>query len=287
MEHVVWHEEVTLHTPVLIAAFAGWNDAGDAATTAAKYLIEVSDARLIATVDPEEFFEFQTTRPHVRLSSDHSRELVWPTVDVYAADSIASDLIIVLGVEPQLRWRTFTEQITNIALEQGVSLALTMGALLADVSYRHRVQVLGTATDQHLIDRFELERSRYQGPTGIIGVLNDALGRKGIPSASLWAACPTYAAHIPSPKAAAALVQRTSDITGITIPTGTLDALVGDYERSVATHVANDDALAAYVRQIENAAGDVPAPETGVALSDNPEGLVAEVENFLRDHGGS
>jgi proteasome assembly chaperone (PAC2) family protein len=213
---------------------------------------------------------------------------VWPTNELWAASTPGGDVLLLVGAEPQLRWRTFCHQITDIAADQHVSLVLTLGALLADVVHSRPVSMIGTATDQSLIDRFQLARSRYEGPTGILGVLNNACSQAGLPSASLWAAVPAYAPGIVSPKAALALVERAAAIVGTPAAPGALDAAVAEYETEVAELVASDDDLAGYVSRLEtysdddddeDEATDVVAEETTV------ERFVEDVERFLRDQG--
>jgi len=221
MDHVRWladPDEIGLTNPVVVAAFTGWNDAGDAASTALQTLIETSGARPLAEIDPECFTDFATVRPHVRLDAQRNRSIVWPTVGVWAASLPGTDVILVLGPEPALRWREFCDQIVGIAHRLGAAMGLTVGALLADVPHTRPTQIIGTATDDALIDRFELERSRYEGPTGIVGVLHDALSRSGLATASLWAAVPGYASQLQSPRAAMALVERACSMMGTPAP---------------------------------------------------------------------
>lgn len=303
MEHVVWSEQPSLRTPTLIAAFTGWNDAGDAASGAAQHLAASWQARKIATIDPEDFFEFQATRPQVRLRDGHTREIVWPPNELYAASTPTGDVLVLSGTEPQLRWRTFCEQIIEVAKQFDVRLVLTLGALLADVPHTRPVRIIGTASEQQLIDRFELQRSRYQGPTGIVGVLQDACTRMGLSSASLWAAVPSYAPGTPSPKATLALVQRTTDIVGLAVETHSLERKSLDYEQEMTRNVADDDDLAGYVNRLESAFDDgsddlqdddadevnaTDETDDGPELAADPasaDQLVEEVERFLRDQG--
>ncbi len=280
----------------MIAAFTGWNDAGDAASNSVRHLIESWQAQPLAEIDPEEFTDFATVRPHVRLTPTQSRMIVWPTVGLWSASTPGGDVILVLGPEPALRWRLFTEQLGGIADEFDVAMVLTLGALLADVSHTRPVHVMGTATDQGMIDRFDLQRSRYEGPTGIVGVLHDACGKVDRPSASLWAAVPAYASQVPSPKAALALVERACDMLGSPAPTARLVTDAGDYDQRVTAFVNDDDDLIGYVARLEAMADDDDeddededdavggeldeAVPTGEVDSDE---LVAEVEQFLRD----
>jgi proteasome assembly chaperone (PAC2) family protein len=288
MEHVQWSSRPSLHAPILLAAFTGWNDAGDAASTAVRHLIEVWRAEHVASLDPEDFYDFGMTRPQVRLSDGMTREIVWPSNDLWAATTPGGDVLLLLGTEPQLRWRTFCRQITAVATEHEVPLVLTLGALLADVSHARPVSMIGTATDQTLIERFHLARSRYEGPTGIVGVLHDACNGAGLASASLWAAVPAYAPSVASPKAALALVERASAIVGAPASVRTLETAVPEYEEEVAELVASDDDLAGYVQRLEafgddddedDAEAETAAPDSTV------ERFVEDVERFLRDQG--
>jgi predicted ATP-grasp superfamily ATP-dependent carboligase len=289
MEHVRWSSHPTLRSPVLIAAFTGWNDAGDAASGAVRHLIEAWRAEPVATLDPEEFYDFSTTRPVVRLADGVTREIVWPPNDFWAASTPGSDVLLLLGTEPQLKWRTFCRQITAVAAEQEASLVLTLGALLADVAHTRPVSLIGTATDQTLIDRFRLARSRYEGPTGIVGALHDACTGAGLPSASLWAAVPAYAPGINSPKAALALVERAAAVVGAPVSMRALESAVGDYEDEVAELVAADDDLAGYVGRLESFSDDDEDDEEEEVERSAPdatvEQFVEDVERFLRDQG--
>jgi proteasome assembly chaperone (PAC2) family protein len=298
VDAVRWTARPTLRRPVLVAAFEGWNDAADAATTAVKYLDERWSAREFAEIDPEEFYDFSSTRPHVQLVDGLTREIVWPsnTFSAAALPAARRDVVLALGTEPQLRWRTFCEQVLSIVRETGVELVLTLGALLADVPHTRPVQVTGTAADDELVSRLGLQRSRYEGPTGIVGVLHDALSRAGVPSASLWAAVPHYVAATPSPKAALALVQRTADLLSSPMVVTDLEIAAASYERQVSEVVEADDDVSAYVRQLEERApdeddddlddGEYATGEADFSDVDLPSGeaLAAELERFLRDH---
>lgn len=308
MDHVRWHARPSLRRPTLVAAFTGWNDAGDAASAAVRTLIEGWNATPLVTIDPEEFTDFATTRPHVRLADGFTREIVWPTVSAWSATTPGGDVILLLGPEPSLRWRTFCEQITGVAAEMGVGMVLTLGALLADVPHNRSVNLIGTATDQDLIDRFDLQRSRYEGPTGIVGVLHDAATKVGLPTMSLWAAVPAYASQIPSPKAALALVRRTCDTIGAPAPLGALGDEVTDYEERVDQLVEQDNDLVGYVRRLETMAdagldlddleddddedddddtvgGESMHPSDPSLVEEDSDRLIEEVERFLRDQG--
>ncbi|MEI7618232.1 MAG: PAC2 family protein [Actinomycetota bacterium] len=308
MEHVRWLSQPTLRNPVVVAAFTGWNDAGDAASGGVRHLIEDWHATPLAEIDPEEFTDFASIRPHVRLSANLTRSIVWPTVGMWYASTPGTDVILVLGPEPAMRWRTFSEQVIGVAQHFKASMVMTLGALLADVPHSRAVQLIGTANEQLMIDRFELQRSRYEGPTGIVGVLHDACSKADLPSASLWAAVPAYASQVPSPKATMALLERLGTIIGTTMPTARLASQVHDYEMRVNAVVAEDPDLGGYVRRLESMSDagiedfsledddDLDDEEDdddivgGELEADLPEhvdagALMDEVERFLRDQG--
>ena len=194
MQYVHWQDRPKLRRPVLVAAFEGWNDAADAASTAARYLRDRWSARPFATIDPEDFYDFSATRPEVRMAQGVTREIVWPAVEFSAAPvpGASRDVVFLLGHEPQLKWRTFTDQVVGVAKELEVELIVILGALLADVAHSRPVRGTGTAADAELVRRLKLGRSTYEGPTGIVGVLHDAFRKAHLPSASLWAAVPHY-----------------------------------------------------------------------------------------------
>ena len=252
LEHVRWIRRPELRRPHVIAAFTGWNDAADAASMALKTLIERLGAAPLAEIDPEEFTDFATIRPHVRLSDASNRHIVWPTVSMWSVSSNDQDLILVLGPEPALRWKLFCKQIIGVAQTYQAQSLISLGALLADVPHRHPTQVLGTAVDQDLIDAHDLQRSRYEGPTGIVGVLNDSAQRAGLSTTALWAAVPAYAAQLPSPKAAAALIDRLAEIVGCDAPTAVLDEQYDEYEAAIDQIIENDPSMASYLERLEN-----------------------------------
>ena len=284
MTHVIRTAHPSLREPVVLAAFEGWNDAGEAATFAARFLVERWDAEPFATLDPEEFFDFTSTRPQVQLDENGEREIVWPATTLFAATVPGTevDVLFVIGSEPQLRWRTFCEEIVGVACEFDPRLVVTMGALLAEVPHSRPVSVVGTAYDHELVRRLGLSQSTYQGPTGIVGVLHDAFRQAGTPSASFWAAVPTYVPSAPSPKAALALVERIGQLLDVPVGTTDLEIASASYERQINELVADDEDTAEYVARLEEAA-DEPAIGDDAAQGD----LIAEVERFLRDHPGS
>jgi predicted ATP-grasp superfamily ATP-dependent carboligase len=282
MEIVRWERRVQLRRPVLIAAFEGWNDAGDAASLAVGYLADAWSAHRFATVDPEEFYDFTVTRPQVRMNEAAEREIDWPSTELWAASlpSLGHDVVLLRGVEPQLKWRTFCAAVVGVARAVGAELAITLGALLADVPHTRPVRVSGMAHDPALADRLGLRPSAYEGPTGIVGVLHDACSRAGLPSASLWATVPHYVSQVPSPKAALALVERSAALVGTHVDPVELRAASLAYVEQVSERVADDEEAAAYVAQLEEA-DDLE--EDDVSTLPSADALAAEVERFLRD----
>src|SRR5215210_1253056 len=280
MDHVQWDNRPRLRRPVLIIAFEGWNDAADSASDAARYLEGRWGARPFASIDPEEFYDFSSTRPQARLGDGLRREIVWPTTEFSAASlpDAPHDVVVLVGSEPQLRWRTFCAEVVGVAGQLGVEMVVTLGALLADVAHTRPVRVTGTAADPELVATLGLERSTYEGPTGILGVLQDAFRAAEVQSASLWAAVPHYVAATPSPKATLALVRRTASLLSTPVATADLEQRTLDYERQVSEVVATDEDVAAYVRRLEQSAdADDPLElQSGDALA-------AELERFLRE----
>jgi proteasome assembly chaperone (PAC2) family protein len=275
------HRRPELTRPVLIAAFRGWNDGAQAASLAAGYLAKTWGAEKFADVDPEGFFDFQATRPHVSLEDGLTRRIDWPETAFYNArpEGLERDVVLLLGIEPNLRWRTFTELLVGVARDLGVELMVTLGALLADVPHTRPSPVTGSASDEELVRRLGLSASRYEGPTGIVGVLHDACKRAQIPSASLWAAVPHYVSLTPSPRAAVALCERLGELMGVEIDLDELEEAAASYEEQVSEAVASDEETAAYVEELEHRADQLEQS------SDLPSGeaLAAELTRFLRE----
>jgi proteasome assembly chaperone (PAC2) family protein len=278
-----------LREPVLISAFRGWNDGGQGASLAGGYLAKTWAAARFAEIEPEGFFDFQATRPHVSLVDGETRKVEWPDNAFYHAriPGLEQDAVLLLGVEPNVRWKTFAGLITRLAEDLGVTMVVTLGSLLADVPHTRSSPVTGGATDPELIDRLGLQRSRYEGPTGIVGVLHDACHTVGLPSVSLWAAVPHYVSLAPSPRAALALCRRLGDVLGTEIDTKELDEAAKRYSEQVSEAVASDDETAEYVAELEQRA-DVLDEEENLPSGDT---LAAELTRFLRDrergNGGS
>ncbi len=280
MEHVRWAdgERPRLDRPVVIAAFEGWNDAGDAATLAAGWLADRWAPGPLADIDPEEFFDFTATRPRVQRNNDGDRIIEWPANTFTVGTSGGIDTVVLLGTEPQLRWRSFCAQVVGVADAIGARLVLTLGALLAEIPHSRPTPMAGTASDETVIERLALTRSTYEGPTGIVGVLHDACASAGLTSASLWAAVPAYVPGAPSPKAALALVERSAEVLGVPIVATDLEIAAAAYERQVSEVVADDEEMADYVERLEERF-DNDEGATSASLAD-------EVERFLRERPG-
>jgi proteasome assembly chaperone (PAC2) family protein len=270
-----------LERPVLIAAFRGWNDGGQGASLAGAYLARAWDGIEFASIDPENFYDFQSTRPTVSLVDGHQRQIEWPeNTFMYApAPGSGRDAIILLGVEPNLRWRTFCEHVTRVATEFGAELVITLGSLLADVPHTRPAPVTGSATDPALIDLLGLQASRYEGPTGVVGVLHDACTQAGISSASLWAAVPHYVSLTPSPRAAKALVDRLADLLEADVDTAELDEAAESYAQQVSEAVASDEETSAYVQDLERRVDEL-AEEADIPSGD---AIAAELTRYLRE----
>jgi proteasome assembly chaperone (PAC2) family protein len=270
-----------LTRPVLVAAFRGWNDGAQAATLAAGYLAKTWGAERFAEVDPEDFFDFQATRPHVSLEEGLTRRIDWPETAFYHArpDGLDRDVVLLLGIEPNLRWRTFGDLVVGLAQDLDVELMITLGALLADVPHTRPAPVTGSATDEELVQRLGLSASRYEGPTGIVGVLHDVCRQRGIASASLWAAVPHYVSLTPSPRGALALCERLGTLIGATVDEDELEEAARSYEEQVSEAVASDEETAAYVEELERRADQL---EEATELPSG-DALAAELTRFLRE----
>lgn len=277
--------DVDLRDPILIVAFRGWNDAGEAASFAATHLARVWGAEKFASIDPEEFFDFQDVRPQVSLEQGMTRKITWPANEFWAGhlEEAERDVILMVGTEPNLRWRTFSRLIVELAQRRGVKLVVTFGALLADVAHSRPVHITGTAAKDELVESLNLQRSRYEGPTGIVGVLQDALGDAGIDSASLWAAVPHYLAVSPNPKAALALARKLRDVTGLAADVDDLERATESYERRVSEIVATDEDVQAYVRLLEERSDEREHEEIDPSSLPSGDALASELENFLRN----
>jgi proteasome assembly chaperone (PAC2) family protein len=285
MEHVTLIRRPRLRRPVLLAAFDGWNDAGESATTAIDAIGAALDAVTFATVDPEEFYDFQATRPTVRLV-EGLRHIDWPTVELRAAElpQADHDLILLRGHEPNLRWRTFATEVMEVAASLGVEMVVTVGALLADVPHTRPTQVVSSTSDPLLAEQLGLPVSRYEGPTGILGVLSDAAARAGIPAVGLWAALPHYLHLAPNPWGAMALIEELGRLLPVAVDTSGLAGQTQAFDAAVTDLLDENPELTGYVERLEADADDVDDPPGLADLP--PEELVAEVERYLRDHPG-
>jgi proteasome assembly chaperone (PAC2) family protein len=274
------HDQPDLDRPILISAFRGWNDGGQGASLAAGYLARLWDADRVAEIDPENFFDFQATRPHVKLVDGVTRHIDWPETAFYAGrpEGFERDVVILLGVEPNLRWRTFTGLIVDYARELGVELVVTLGSLLADVPHTRDTPVTGSASDPELVERLGLQGSRYEGPTGIVGVLHDVCRREGLPSVSLWAAVPHYVSLTPSPRAALALCEHLGSLLDTDIDVGELREASEGYVEQVSRAVATDEDTQAYVEDLEQRADEIDEEDLP-----SGEALAAELTRFLRE----
>lgn len=284
---LVHDREPELNRPVMIAAFRGWNDAGDAASFAAEHLQRVWGATQFASIDPEPFFDFQATRPQVELVDGVTRKITWPENEFSAAHlhGAPHDVIVLVGTEPNLRWKTFARLVVSIARKHDVQLVVTLGALLADVPHSRPVPVTGTAVDDELIERLGLQRSRYEGPTGIVGVLHDSLAEAGISSASLWAAVPHYLAVTPNPKAAVALVHKAVGLVGWPAEVDDLERASAAYEERVSEMVSSDEDVSAYVKLLEDRTDERSRDSLEEMELPTGDALAAELETFLRNRG--
>jgi proteasome assembly chaperone (PAC2) family protein len=274
-----------LRAPALICAFKGWNDAADAASTAITFVGSALGARRFATIDPEEFYDFQDTRPRIKLVNGDTRQVVWPVVELYEArvPRAPRDLVLLVGNEPSLRWRGFTRVIVELAEALGTQLVVTLGALLADVPHTRPISVTGLASDLGLVSRLGLTQSSYEGPTGIVGILHAACQEGGLPSASLWAAVPHYIAASPNPKAALALVRKLEGLVGVAVDASELETAAGDYERQVNLAVQSDPDVQAFVERLEQAAASESGDQTGPLPSG--ESIARDLQRFLRQRG--
>jgi proteasome assembly chaperone (PAC2) family protein len=286
VDALTWESSIPeLRSPVMVASFRGWNDAAGAASMALTAVASAFDAELVAQIDPEEFFDFQETRPTITLSEGQARKIEWPQNDLIAirVPGAERDLVLLDGTEPNLRWRTFSETVATAADALGVELVITMGALIAEVSHTLPVPITGLASDEQLVEELELQRSSYEGPTGIVGVLHDCCGRLGMISASLWAAVPHYVAAVPNPKAGLALLRRLEGLTGIAVEAGELEEEAAAYEEQIGRAVAANPEIAELVERIEAEQAEQLGGSEELPSAD---AIAREFQRFLRQQGG-
>jgi proteasome assembly chaperone (PAC2) family protein len=286
MADLVWTDKPKLRRPVLAVAFKGWNDAGESASAALGFLLEQFEGEQIASIDPEEFYDFTAVRPTVSLRDGQSRTIEWPENSLHAAHVPGADrdLVVLQGVEPSLKWKYFCGLIIEASRELGVEMVITLGALLADVPHTRPVPITGLASTDDLVQRLGYERSTYEGPTGIVGVLHHICAENDIPSASLWASVPHYVAAAPNPKAALSLIRSFEGVAGIVVDAGALEESSDDYERQVNAAVATDPDVKAFVERLEQTLdentediepGDLPSADS----------IARDFQRFLRQRG--
>ena len=286
MDSLTWEGDLPhLRSPVLVCAFRGWNDAAAAASTALGAVAATVEAETIAKIDPEDYFDFQSTRPTIVMDEGQTRRIDWPANDLIAVriPTADRDLVLLDGTEPNLRWRTFSETVATAADALGVELVITLGALIAEVSHTLPVPITGLASDPELVEELELERSSYEGPTGIVGVVHDLCRATGIQSASLWAAVPHYVAAVPNPKAALALLRRLEGLTGIAVEASDLELETDDYEDQIGRAIAANPEIEELVSRIEAEQVDL-LDEEGEGLP-SADSIAREFQRFLRQRG--
>jgi predicted ATP-grasp superfamily ATP-dependent carboligase len=286
MQPFIWDRRPDgLRAPAMVCAFQGWNDAGDAASSAVSFLADSLDASRFARIDSEEFYDFQANRPCVRFGEDERREIAWPSVEIFEARAPRAprDLVLVQGIEPSMRWRAFSSQLVDLAEALGVQVVVSLGALLGDVPHTQPVALSGHASEPALMERLGIQASSYEGPTGIVGVLHNACADAGLPSVSLWAAVPHYVAAATNPKAALALVRKVEGLIGVSVDVSELESAAADYERQVGLAVQSDPDIQAFVERLEQAAQS----EAQSVPEDVPSGdmLAREFQRFLRQRG--
>jgi proteasome assembly chaperone (PAC2) family protein len=272
-----------LTDPVVVVAFEGWNDAGDAATGAVEHLELIWDATPLAALDPEDYYDFQVNRPTVSLVGGVSRRIEWPTTRISVARPPGSerDVVLIRGIEPNMRWRGFCDELIELCQELGAHTVVALGALLADTPHTRPTPVTGSAYDQESAERWGLETSRYEGPTGILGVFQDACVQAGLPAVSFWAAVPHYVSQPPSPRATVALLTRVEEVLELPVPLGALPQQAEDWVKTV-DEMANEDAeVVEYVRSLEERAAELDLSQT------NGDSIAREFERYLRRRGSS
>jgi len=270
-----------LDDPVVIVAFEGWNDAADAASSVIDHLLSVWDATVVGAIDPEDFYDFQMNRPVIGTDEAGHRRLTWPSTQIAVASppGLGRDVILIRGIEPNMRWRQFCAELLAACDDLGAELVITLGALLADTPHTRPIPLTGTATEPELVDRLKLEQSTYEGPTGIVGVFQDACVRLDIPAVGYWAAVPHYVAQPPCPKATLALVGQLEELLQISIPLGDLPEDSRAWERGVDELAEEDEDIADYVRALEETRDTTDLPEA------SGEAIAREFERYLKRRG--
>lgn len=277
----------TLRDPVLVAAFEGWNDAADASSGAVEHLELIWDAQPLAELDSEDYYDYQVNRPSVRQVDGVTREIVWPAtrLSVCTPPSSDRDVVLLHGIEPNMRWRSFCDDLLELIGRLQIKTVVILGALLADTPHTRPVPVTGSAYSSEAAARFRLEQTRYEGPTGITGVLQDACVRAGVPAVSFWAAVPHYVSQPPNPKATMALLQRVEEVLDIEVPLGELPSQAEDWQQAVTEMTADDEEIGDYVRSLEER-GDAETDISDAISKIDGDALAAEFERYLRRRGG-
>jgi proteasome assembly chaperone (PAC2) family protein len=285
VDSLTWEGDLPeLRDPILVCAFRGWNDAASAASTALETIADAFDSELVASVDPEDYFDFQATRPTIVLAEGQSRRIDWPRNDLIAVRIPAAerDLVLLDGTEPNLRWRTFSETIATAADALGVEMVITLGALIAEVSHSLPVPITGLASDEELVEELDLQRSTYEGPTGIVGVVHDCCRKVGMTSASLWAAVPHYIAAVPNPKAALALLRRLEGLTGIAVDATELEEEATAFEDQITRAIAANPEIEELVDRIEAEQSEQLDDSENLPSAD---AIARDFQQFLRQQG--
>jgi len=286
VDPIIWEDErPELREPLLVACFSGWNDAASAASAALGAVAESTDTELVARIDPEEFYDFQATRPQIELTGGRVLGVEWPENLIVAGRSQGErDLLLINGTEPSTRWRTFCNAVLDIAERCGVESMVTFGSLIADVAHTRPVPITGLATSDELIERLGFEDVSYEGPTGVVGVLHNAAVERGLTCASLWAAVPHYAAAVPNPKAALALLRRLEGLCGIPMDAGELEDAAGSFEAQVSEAVEANPEIKELVERLESQQDDISelSDETDVPSGD---AIAQDFQDFLRRRG--
>ena len=283
MRHLTMEQTPALRDPVAVLAFTGWNDAANAASNAARFVARRLGARRFATIEPEPFYAFTETRPSVRLDASGQRQLSWPGHEFFYARAPGEgrDYVIGIGAEPNLRWRTFSEECMDLFDALGVSMVVSLGALIGEASHRRPIAVMGSAADPELAARLDLQRSRYEGPTGIVGILHHALQEAQRPSASLWATVPHYITGEQCPPATLAVLQRLQQLLGTSFGLAELETASDRFREQLDTTIAGDPQMRAYLERLEEAIAEAEQEEADNALPEATD-LVGDIEQFLR-----
>lgn len=284
MSFLEYRSRPSVRDPILICAFSGWNDGGEGATLALRSLREQWGARRFASIDPEEFYDFQVNRPNVRIVDGVSRRIDWPRNDFWWARVGERDLVLFSGVEPNVRWRSYCSEILHVCSDLDASVLVTLGAFLADVPHTIEAPANASSTDPRWANRSDVVPARYEGPTGIVGVLNDLASRAGMPAVSIWGASPHYLPQTTNPKVALALLERVRDLLDLDVDTSEMELAVAGWERQVDEAIDAEGNLGEYVQRLEDAAAEGFASGADVPTG---EDLAAEFERYLREHGGS